>query len=85
MNWQDHIHSDPAILAGKPLIKGTRLSVEFLLDCWPKVGRNSAFSITIRSCQPSLYRPCLPSPWSVCGMKRSILWKNVRRNEAFVQ
>ncbi len=31
MNWQDHIHSDPAILAGKPLIKGTRLSVEFLL------------------------------------------------------
>ena len=31
MNWQDHIHADPAILVGKPVIKGTRLSVEFLL------------------------------------------------------
>ena len=31
MNWQDYIHSDPAILAGKPLIKNTRLSVDLLL------------------------------------------------------
>ena len=32
MNWQDHIHADPAILVGKPVVKGSRLSVEFLLD-----------------------------------------------------
>jgi len=31
MNWQDYIHSDPNILFGKPVVKGTRLSVEFLL------------------------------------------------------
>jgi uncharacterized protein (DUF433 family) len=31
MKWQDYIHSDPNVLAGKPIIKGTRLSVEFLL------------------------------------------------------
>lgn len=31
MNWQMHIHSDPEILAGKPVIKGTRLAVEFIL------------------------------------------------------
>jgi uncharacterized protein (DUF433 family) len=31
MNWRDHIHVDPKILAGKPVVKGTRLSVEFLL------------------------------------------------------
>lgn len=31
MRWQDHIHTDPEILNGKPVIKGTRLSVEFLL------------------------------------------------------
>jgi len=31
MNWQDYIHSDPKIVAGKPVIKGTRLSVEFIL------------------------------------------------------
>jgi uncharacterized protein (DUF433 family) len=32
MNWQDHIHADPQILNGKPVIKGTRLSVEFILE-----------------------------------------------------
>lgn len=32
MNWRDHIASDPAVLAGKPVIKGTRLSVALLLD-----------------------------------------------------
>jgi len=31
MNWQDYIHTDPAILVGKPVVKGTRLSVDFLL------------------------------------------------------
>ncbi len=27
-----HIHNDPEILNGKPIIKGTRLSVEFVLE-----------------------------------------------------
>ncbi len=31
MNWREHIHSDPAILGGKPVIKGTRYSVERVL------------------------------------------------------
>lgn len=31
MNWRDHIHSDPDVMMGKPIVKGTRLSVEFLL------------------------------------------------------
>jgi len=32
MNWQDRITIDQAILAGKPVIKGTRISVEFVVD-----------------------------------------------------
>lgn len=32
MSWQDHIEANPDVLNGKPAIKGTRLSVEFLLD-----------------------------------------------------
>lgn len=32
MNWKHHIVSDKTILQGKPTIKGTRLSVEFLLE-----------------------------------------------------
>jgi uncharacterized protein (DUF433 family) len=31
MGWQNHIHSDPEVLLGKPVVKGTRLAVEFLL------------------------------------------------------
>ena len=31
MNWKAHIHSNPKILLGKPVIKGTRISVEFIL------------------------------------------------------
>ena len=34
MNWKDHIVANPEILVGKPAIKGTRISVEFLLDCF---------------------------------------------------
>lgn len=32
MNWQDRIVVDPAILVGKPVVKGTRLAVEFVVD-----------------------------------------------------
>ena len=31
MNWRDHIVTDPAILVGKPVIKGTRISVKLIL------------------------------------------------------
>lgn len=31
MTWTNHIHADPSILGGKPVIKGTRLAVDFVL------------------------------------------------------
>lgn len=31
MHWQDHIDTDPAVLRGKPVVRGTRLAVDFLL------------------------------------------------------
>ncbi len=30
--WRDYLHTDPAILNGKPVVKGTRLSAEFILS-----------------------------------------------------
>jgi uncharacterized protein (DUF433 family) len=30
--WQDRIIVNPEVLVGKPIIKGTRLSVEFIID-----------------------------------------------------
>ena len=31
LDWHKHIHVDPDVLMGKPVIRGTRLSVDFLL------------------------------------------------------
>jgi uncharacterized protein (DUF433 family) len=31
IDWRKYIHSDPEVLLGKPIVKGTRLSVEFIL------------------------------------------------------
>jgi uncharacterized protein (DUF433 family) len=32
MQWQERITVDPKILVGKPVIKGTRIAVEFVID-----------------------------------------------------
>ncbi|MEN6333127.1 MAG: DUF433 domain-containing protein [Phycisphaerales bacterium] len=32
MNWKDYIVADPDVLGGKPTIKGTRISVEFIIQ-----------------------------------------------------
>ena len=31
VDWRTIIHSDPSILLGKPVVRGTRLSVDFIL------------------------------------------------------
>lgn len=36
INWKKYIHSNPDVLVGKPVVKGTRLSVEFLLGLMAK-------------------------------------------------
>ena len=30
--WQERIAIDPAVLDGKPVIRGTRLAVDFIID-----------------------------------------------------
>jgi uncharacterized protein (DUF433 family) len=32
MEWHKHIYSNPEILSGKPIVRGTRLSIEFILS-----------------------------------------------------
>ena len=32
MNWRDRITVDPKVLMGKPVIKGTRIAVVFLME-----------------------------------------------------
>ena len=46
MDWKDRITIDEAVLVGKPVIKGTRIAVEFVIDLlaqgWaePEIFRN---------------------------------------------
>ncbi len=32
MNWEDRIEINPGVLVGKPVIRGTRLAVEFIVE-----------------------------------------------------
>ena len=32
MKWEDRIVASPDVLVGKPVVKGTRLAVEFIVD-----------------------------------------------------
>ncbi len=32
MNWEERIELNPDVLQGKPVVKGTRLAVEFIVD-----------------------------------------------------
>jgi len=32
MSWQERVILDPKVLAGKPVVKGTRISVELIVD-----------------------------------------------------
>ncbi|MFH0974455.1 MAG: DUF433 domain-containing protein [Spirochaetota bacterium] len=34
--WQERIETDEKIIAGKPIIKGTRISVDFIIDLLAK-------------------------------------------------
>jgi uncharacterized protein (DUF433 family) len=45
MTWQERITIDPSILVGKPIIKGTRISVEFVIDL---LGRGWATADVLR-------------------------------------
>lgn len=40
MDWQAYIHRDPGILVGKPVVRGTRLGIAFILDLFAGDGQN---------------------------------------------
>lgn len=41
MDWRDHIHSERDVMGGKPVIRGTRITVEIVLD-WLAAGWSEA-------------------------------------------
>lgn len=54
MTWIDHIHADPAVLGRKPVIKGTRLAVDFVLallaEGWSREERQKNYPQLTNGC-----------------------------------
>ena len=65
MNWKQHIHSDPTILLGKPVIKGTRISVELILELY----KNGWSKEVILNSYPSLVADDLTAVFEYLGEK----------------
>lgn len=63
MNWKQHIHSDPTILLGKPVIKGTRISVELILELY----KNGWSKEVILNSYPSLVADDLTAVFEYLG------------------
>jgi uncharacterized protein (DUF433 family) len=57
MKWQEYITADPGVLVGKPVIRGTRLAIEFILGLiaqgWPEQDIMRNYRLTaeqVRAC-----------------------------------
>ncbi len=46
MKWKDYIESNPEVLFGKPVLKGTRISVELILE---KLGEGTSEDQLLKS------------------------------------
>ncbi|RYZ59155.1 MAG: DUF433 domain-containing protein [Chitinophagaceae bacterium] len=55
MNWKDYISSDPSILFGKLIVKGTRVPVDLLLE---KMAAGNTFDDLLKA-YPSLSKEML--------------------------
>lgn len=73
MDWKDRITVDAKVLAGKPIIKGTRISVEFVIDL---LGRGWTVEQVLREYDhltPEDIRACLAYAGDVLKSERVYL------------
>ena len=59
MDWQERIVTDPAVLAGKPIVKGTRMSVEFVVGLLAKGWVEEDILVYYPSLSPEDIQACL--------------------------
>ena len=59
MNWRDHIETNKKISAGKPVVKGTRLSVSFILELMGAGSSESAIFASYPQLTREDIRACL--------------------------
>jgi uncharacterized protein (DUF433 family) len=59
MNWQERILVDPEILVGKPVIRGTRLAVEWIIDLLAQGWTNTQILDQYPGLKPEDIQACL--------------------------
>jgi uncharacterized protein (DUF433 family) len=59
MDWHKRIIVDPKILVGKPVIKGSRLAVDFIVDLLAQGWREAEILRNYPGLQPEDIRACL--------------------------
>jgi len=57
--WQDRIAFDSTVLAGKPVIKGTRIAVEFIIDLLSQGWSNADIAKNYPNVSDDDVRACL--------------------------
>jgi uncharacterized protein (DUF433 family) len=58
-DWQDRIVVDPAVLVGKPVVRGTRLAVEFVLELLAEGWSHEQITDSYPGVTPEDIRACL--------------------------
>ena len=59
MSWQERIELNPDVLAGKPVVKGTRLAVEFIVDLLAQGWTEEAILKSYPNLTPGDVQACL--------------------------
>ncbi len=59
MDWQERIELNPEVLAGKPVVKNTRLAVEFVVDLLAKGWTEEAILMNYPTLAADDIRACL--------------------------
>ena len=59
MRWEDRVTIDPKVLTGKPVIKGTRLAVEFIVDLLAQGWTEAQIQENYPGVTPDDIRACL--------------------------
>lgn len=72
MDWRDHIETNKKVLAGQPAIKGTRLSVAFILELMGAGSNEAAVLTSYPQLTPADLQACLRCASESMGNKSSI-------------
>ena len=72
MRWEERITSDPDLMAGKPVVKGTRLTVEFIIDLLASGSSEADVLRNYPRLSPEDIRACLAYAGEAVRLYRSL-------------